>query len=181
MFVRTAAGSEGYVQVRYVVPAASSDSSCVLPVAPVQNSKQNPVSENAPASPHLDSALAQATLYPHIGEWRAVHELPEPGRYSTSGERLGDISMYTFTPAFSRMLSAAEFNHHRRYCCKPDAVGFEGVECFHLFRGSEAVFEKNHWSCCGSSVRNGTCTHPPVGPHSMNACKLGVQCRRCRR
>jgi hypothetical protein len=28
----------------------------------------------------------------HSGEWRAVDERPEPGRYSTSGERLGDIS-----------------------------------------------------------------------------------------
>jgi hypothetical protein len=30
----------------------------------------------------------------HSGEWRAVDERPEPGRYSASGERLGDISKY---------------------------------------------------------------------------------------
>jgi hypothetical protein len=67
-----------------------------------------------------------------------------------------------------------------RYCCKPDTVGFEGEECFHLLRDTEAVCKVNHWSCCGSTSRDSVCTRTSAGPHAMRGyTAASVQCRRC--
>jgi hypothetical protein len=88
VFVRTSTGAEGYVQVRYVVPA------------------QSPEGINAPAhssavvdSPARLSLISSHIVEPnatvsnqHFGEWRAVDDRPEPGRYSAAGERLADIA-----------------------------------------------------------------------------------------
>jgi hypothetical protein len=88
VFVRTSTGAEGYVQVRYVVPAQSPEginapvhsSAVVDPPAPVSPISFHTVEPNQTASKQ------------HFGEWRAVDDRPEPGRYSAAGERLADIS-----------------------------------------------------------------------------------------
>ena len=69
---------------------------------------------------------------------------------------------------------------HSRYCCKPDYSGFEGAECFHLLRDTELVCKSNHWSCCGSTIKQSTCTRSPPGLHIMRAYSASrLQCYRC--
>ena len=84
VFVRTGTGAEGYVQVRYVIPAPSSEGSKPVSVPPDQSREESKLSANVPA----------ASTVGHFGEWRAVEERPIAGRYSSGGERLADINKY---------------------------------------------------------------------------------------
>ena len=77
MLVRTSSGAEGYIQAKYVVRAPSSEGRL-----PPSNSSASSLQISEPVS-----TIASG----HFGEWRAVDERPEPGRYSAAGERLGDI------------------------------------------------------------------------------------------
>ena len=87
MFVRTSAGAEGYVQVRYVVPAPPE-----VIIAPAHSSAAvDPPACVSPISSHIVEPVATSANQ-HFGEWRAVDDRPEPGRYSAAGERLADIS-----------------------------------------------------------------------------------------
>jgi hypothetical protein len=90
VLVRTISGAEGYVQVKYVVRAPSAEDreqAVHVSHVPADGRKQPSSTPLEEASrPSLTSGAG------HSGEWRAVDERPEPGRYSTSGERLGDIS-----------------------------------------------------------------------------------------
>ena len=90
MLVRTISGAEGYVQVKYVVRAPSAEDreqAVHVSHVPADGRKQPSITPlEEPSRPSSTSGAG------HSGEWRAVDERPEPGRYSTSGERLGDIS-----------------------------------------------------------------------------------------
>ena len=92
MLVRTVSGVEGYVQVKYIVRAPSAEGKeqtvCASHV-PADGRKQ-------PSSTPLEEPSRPSSTCGggHSGEWRAVDERPEPGRYSASGERLGDISKF---------------------------------------------------------------------------------------
>jgi hypothetical protein len=87
VFVRTSSGAEGYIQAKYVVRAPSFEGS-------------HPPSNSSASSSQISEPVS-TTASGHFGEWRAVDERPEPGRYSAAGERLGDINKCVyFIPPF---------------------------------------------------------------------------------
>jgi len=68
----------------------------------------------------------------HTGEWRQVESKK---RYNAAGDYLGNISIY----------------------CVDDESG-EGARCEHRRSGhNKRLIQENHWSCCGSTDREGSC------------------------